>query len=250
MTEAIKPPVAAPVGRKRFWKQANVVSEAGGYTVQLDGRPVRLPGRTLLNVESHALAEALAAEWQEAGQQVGGLFRPEDLPLTGIAGSMLERIPAERAGVLESLLAYAGSDLLCYRAESWSPLARMQQEQWDRWLTWCREAWGADLHVSEGLMPITQPPEALVRLQQVLEQASPAELAVMGVTVPALGSFVLGLAAAKTDVSAEELAACATLDEQAQMKQWGEDAEITDRIAALVRDVSDAKRFLTLAQAA
>lgn len=105
----------APAGRKRFWKQADVVPEGQGFVVQLDGRSIRLPRKTPLCVTSRALADALAAEWQAAGQNADGRFSPADLPLTGIAGSMIERIPAEREGVLRSLLAYAGSDLLCYR---------------------------------------------------------------------------------------------------------------------------------------
>ena len=93
MTNDIKPPVAAPAGRKRFWKQVTIVPAGTGYAVELDGRPVKLPERTTLAVESNALAQALAEEWQAAGKEAGGLFRPEDLPLTRIAGSMLERIP-------------------------------------------------------------------------------------------------------------------------------------------------------------
>ncbi|MFT9331927.1 MAG: ATP12 family protein, partial [Acetobacter persici] len=63
MTGSEKTP--APAGaRKRFWKQASVVPEQDGFAVLLDGRPVRLPERTVLAVPSRPLAEALAAEWQ------------------------------------------------------------------------------------------------------------------------------------------------------------------------------------------
>ena len=90
--------------------------------------------------------------------------------------------------------------------------------------------------------------ETLAKLRGVLEAATPAELAALAVTIPALGSFVLGLAAVKADTTPEALAACATLDEQAQMQRWGQDTEITDRIATLTRDVADAMRFLALAR--
>lgn len=248
MTNGVKQPVATPAGRKRFWKQAEVVPLDNGYAVQLDGRPIKLPERTPLCVQSRALAEALAAEWQEAGQQVGGLFRAADLPLTGIAGSMLERIPAQKKGVIDTLLAYAGSDLLCYRATQGSGLARLQQEQWGPWLEWCATKFGAHLAVSEGVMPIPQSAEVFAKLRTVLEAVTPAELAALSVSIPALGSFVLGLAAVKAETTPEALAACATLDEQEQMQRWGEDTEITDRIATLVHDVADAMRFLALAR--
>lgn len=237
----------APAGaRKRFWKQATVVPEQEGFAVQLDGRPVRLPEKTMLSVPSRALADALAAEWQAAGLTVGGHFRPEDLPLTRIAGSMLERIPGARAGVIDSLLAYAGSDLLCYREAGNSRLARRQRELWSPWLDWCQDTFGMELCTTEGVMPITQPDATMKTLRTLLESLSDAELAVLGVAVPALGSLYLGLVLVKGQGTPEELVACATLDEREQMAIWGEDTDVTDRIAIRLRDVTDAAHFLEL----
>ncbi|KXV71962.1 ATP synthase F1 [Acetobacter cerevisiae] len=238
----------APAGaRKRFWKQATVVPvQDEGFAVQLDGRPVRLPEKTMLSVSSRALADALAAEWQAAGLTVGGHFRPEDLPLTRIAGSMLERIPGARAGVIDSLLAYAGSDLLCYREAGNSRLARRQCELWSPWLDWCQDTFGMELRTTEGVMPITQPDATMKTLRALLESLSDAELAVLGVVVPALGSLYLGLVLVKGQGTPEELVACATLDEREQMAIWGEDTDVTDRIAMRQRDVTDATHFLEL----
>ncbi|MFT8720934.1 MAG: ATP12 family protein [Acetobacter malorum] len=237
----------APAGaRKRFWKQATVVPEQEGFAVQLDGRPVRLPEKTMLSVSSRALADALAAEWQAAGLTVGGHFRPEDLPLTRIAGSMLERIPGARAGVIDSLLAYAGSDLLCYREAGNSRLARRQRELWSPWLDWCQDTFGMELCTTEGVMPITQPDTTMKTLRALLESLSDAELAVLGVAVPAQGSLYLGLVLVKGQGTPEELVACATLDEREQMAIWGEDTDVTDRIATRLRDVTDAAHFLEL----
>ncbi|MFT8472085.1 ATP12 family chaperone protein [Acetobacter persici] len=237
----------APAGaRKRFWKQASVVPEQDGFAVQLDGRSVRLPERTVLAAPSRPLAEALAAEWQAAGLTVGGYFRPEDLPLTRIAGSMLERIPGARAGVIDSLLAYASSDLLCYREAGNSRLARRQREMWSPWLDWCQDTFGMALRTTEGVMPITQPDATMRTLRALLESLPDAELAVLGVAVPALGSLYLGLVLVKGQGTPEELVACATLDEREQMAIWGEDTDVTDRIAMRLRDVADAALFLEL----
>ncbi|KDE20192.1 ATP synthase F1 [Acetobacter aceti 1023] len=238
----------APAGRKRFWKQANVVPQEHGFAVQLDGRNIRLPGKTPLCVKSRALADALAAEWQAAGQNADGYFTPADLPLTGIAGSMIERIPAEREGVLRSLLAYARSDLLCYREPGEGKLAQAQRKEWDPWLAWLHKQYGVSLHTSSGVMPIAQPEDSLQKLYDVMEKLTAPELAVLAVAVPALGSLVLGLALVSQAGSVNDLVACATLDERMQMAVWGEDTEITDRIASIQREASDAARFLELSR--
>ncbi|MBS0980537.1 ATP12 family chaperone protein [Acetobacter thailandicus] len=232
--------------KKRFWKDVDVVPQDNGWVIHLDGRPLRLPGRTLLHVSAQPLAEALAAEWRQAGKGPGELFHVDELPLTGLCGTMTERVPAEREGMTEALLAYAHSDLLCYRADNWSELSRLQEEQWGRWLSWCARTFGASLQVTEGIMPITQPSEAVKALRDALEGMTPAELTVLAVAVPVLGSLVLGLAALKSDEDAEALVKCAMLDEQSQMERWGADIAITDCMAAKVRDVADVLRFRSL----
>lgn len=191
MTGSEKAP--APAGaRKRFWKQASVVPEQDGFAVQLDGRPVRLPERTVLAVPSRPLAEALAAEWQAAGLTVGGYFRPEDLPLTRIAGSMLERIPGARAGVIDSLLAYASSDLLCYREAGNSRLARRQRELWSPWLDWCQDTFGMALRTTEGVMPITQPDATMRTLRALLGLSRMRNWPCWGLPSPRWGASIWG----------------------------------------------------------
>ncbi|HEX7390722.1 MAG TPA: ATP12 family chaperone protein, partial [Acidiphilium sp.] len=99
---------------KRFWQSAVPVVAGDGFGVSLDGKPVRLPGGAPLAVPSRPLAEAIATEWQDAGKTV----MPDDLPLTRLAGTAIERIAPDPEPVRASLLAYGGSDLLCYRAEA------------------------------------------------------------------------------------------------------------------------------------
>ena len=242
-------PARAPAGRKRFWKQAQLVPQDGAYAVELDGRCVRLPGKTALCVPSRALAEALVAEWQAAGQGAEGYFTPDDLPLTGIAGSMLERIPQARDGVLESLLAYANSDLVCYRDGAQGKLAAQQAALWDPWLAWLGKTYGVAFHTTHGVMPIRQSGQDLQALGAAMQGMTDAQLAVLGVAVPALGSLVLGLALLG-GAAVEELVACATVDERHQMAVWGQDTEVTDRIASMQMELETAARFDALTRQA
>jgi chaperone required for assembly of F1-ATPase len=47
---------------KRFWKTAEATLVDGGWTIALDGRPVKTPGRASLIVSTEALARAIADE--------------------------------------------------------------------------------------------------------------------------------------------------------------------------------------------
>ncbi|MCH4090789.1 ATP12 family chaperone protein [Acetobacter sp.] len=248
MNDRKKFPADGPAPRRRFWTQAGIEPADNGFAVLLDGKAVRLPGREILQVHSRTLAEAMAAEWQAAGMDdPQKRFAAEDLPLTRIAGTMIERVTPDRQHSVETLAGFGEHDLLCYRAESSDPLSVRQEKLWKPWLDWLRESYGVALIVTHGLMPVPQPPASLEKLKQVLSERSDAVLAALGVCVPALGSLTLGLAVIDGRLDVDQAVALATLDERAQMERWGEDVAHLDRIATMSADVTDAARFVSLA---
>src|SRR5271163_48402 len=116
---------------KRFWTDAACApADAGGYAILLDGKPMRLPGGTVLNIPSAALAGAIAAEWQAAGGGPGGEMGMDDTPLTRLAGTAQTRIAADPAPTVAALARYAESDLLCYRATGPDALVHRQMRVW------------------------------------------------------------------------------------------------------------------------
>ena len=233
---------------KRFWKEVTIAQESGGFSIELDQRPVRLPKGTRLSVPSYALAEALAEEWRAAGCGEGKSFTSADLPLTGMTGFMVECLPSEREAIIQSLLAYAQSDVLCYREASQKALYRRQSEVWDPLLQQLEVVLGCRLMTTTGVMPITQTNETIQIFQKALEASTQAELAVLGNVVPILGSLALGFLILKANMTAETAVDSATLDEQFQMTLWGRETEITHRIESMKKEISIAIRFLALYQ--
>lgn len=232
---------------KRFWDQASVALADGRFAVLLDGRPVRLPGGGQVGVAARPLAEAIAAEWQQAGGEKGGAFTHDDVPLTRLVGTAEERIAPDPAPTVAAIARYAETDLLCYRAED-RKLAARQAAAWDPLLDWAALALDAPLRVTTGVMPVAQTPQAIAALTRAVASHPPLELAALGVAVPALGSLVLALAllAGRLDPAAAE--ATATLDERYQEEFWGVDAEAAQRRASIAADVALAARFMALAR--
>jgi chaperone required for assembly of F1-ATPase len=234
---------------KRFWETARAVpndNAVGGWTVELDSKPVRVPGGAKLSLPSERLAQAVAAEWQEAGGAVGGKMTYDDLPLTRLAGTAQERVSVARAAVVEEIARYAESDLLCYRAEHPAALVSAQQEQWQPWLDWVARETGARLLVTSSISHIPQPDDALATLAAQIAVHDSYRLAALGVLVPSFGSVVLGLAVARGALAAAEAHEIATLDERHQASLWGWDSEAETRMAKIADDVAVAGRFLDL----
>ncbi len=232
---------------KRFWDKAETAEAEGRFAVLLDGRPVRLPGGTPLSVESRALAEAVAAEWQQAGGAKGGDFTHEQVPLTRVVGTAAERIAPDPAPTVAAIAKYGETDLLCYRAED-RRLAERQAAAWDPILDWATLTLDAPLRTTAGVMPVAQSPDALAALGRAVAAHPPLELAALGVAVPALGSLVLGLALAAGRLDADQAQDLATVDERFQEEFWGLDAETAERRARIAADVALAARLITLAR--
>ena len=233
---------------KRFWDLAEAARDGDGYSILLDGKPMRIPSGAVLRVASGAMAAAIAAEWQAAGGSKGGAMTPEDVPLTQLAGTTQDRIAPDPAATADALARYAESDLLCYRAEHPAPLVAHQAREWQPWLDWLEREHGAKLLPTAGIAHVAQPEAALAAIRDRLRAEPPPVLAALGVAVPALGSVVLGLALAEGELGPSRAYEIAALDELFQMERWGDDEWAAKRRRDVADDVALAHRFMTLAR--
>jgi chaperone required for assembly of F1-ATPase len=206
---------------KRFWKSVSVAPVAGGFSVLLDARPARTPGKLPLVLPTEAMARAVAAEWE--AQE--GLLKPETMPFTRSANSALEKVAPQRAEVVAMLAAYGGSDLLCYRATGPEALAARQAQAWDPLLDWAAQDLQAPLKVTIGVMPVAQAPQALDRLHALVAEFSDFQIAAFHDLVALSGSLILAFATVRGRVSPDEAWAFSRIDETWQAELWGVDDE-------------------------
>ncbi len=174
---------------KRFWTDATAEPDGGGWSVKLDGKPMRLPGGQALKIATRPLAEALAAEWAAAGDGPGGTMDYSDVPLTRLAGTAQERVAAVADGVVAELARYGENDLLCYRALEPPELVAAEAAAWDPWIDWAAASYGARLTVVQGIVAVRQPDAAIDALTGAVAACDVNTLAGLGVIVPALGSL-------------------------------------------------------------
>lgn len=213
---------------RRFWKTAAAALHAeGGYAIMLDGRPVRTPAKALLRLPTAGLAEAVAAEWAAQGDTLD----PATMPFTRAANSAIDTVAPHHQAVVDTVAAYGGTDLLCYRAQHPAELVARQATGWDPLLDWAEARFGARLAVTSGVMAVAQPSEALARLRARLAAADPFALAALHDLVSLSGSLVLGLAAAEGYLPPEAIWSLSRIDEDFQAEQWGTDEEAAEAAA-------------------
>ena len=224
---------------KRFYKEANVGPDR---EVLLDARRVQTPGRVPLALPNARLAEAIADEWNAQGDTID----PRAMPLTGLANAAIDRIGPAPGSFAAGLAVYGESDLLCYRAAGPAPLVARQTELWDPILAWARDRYAIAFEVTAGITHKPQPPETLARLAAAVATRDPFELAGLSPLVTISGSLVIALALAEGAIGLDAAWAAASLDEQWQVDQWGEDEEAMTALANRHADFAAGARFLSL----
>jgi chaperone required for assembly of F1-ATPase len=199
---------------RRAYENVTVESRADGFAVRLDDKPLKTPGGRPVVVPWAGLAEAIAGEWRAPGAKpnVAGLS------MTRIVATALDRIPSRRAGVLDELLAYAETELVCHRAD--------------------------------GVLPRAQPEASLKALRHLLERLDDLSLAGLGVAVASSGSLVIGLAMLEKRLDAARAFDAAELDATFQIEQWGEDSIAAQRRAELRAELETAAKFIGFRQPA
>ncbi|MGE0666356.1 MAG: ATP12 family chaperone protein [Sphingomonadales bacterium] len=230
---------------KRFYKAVAVAPADGGFGVTLDGKPIRTPARAPFVVPSLALAEQVAAEWDAQQEEV----RPQDMPLTGLANAAIDLMAARRGEIVADAAGYAGTDLLCYRAEAPAELRARQDEGWQPLLDWAVERLGLRFTVTAGILPVAQEPGVVEATRLHLDTYDDFTMVGVSRLTQGLGSVVLAAAVAEGRLSAEDAFALSQIDELWQEALWGIDEEAAERRALLRRDLLDAARLMALARA-
>ena len=212
------------------------------HLVRLDGRPVLTPARNPLAVPTAALAEAVADEWRAQGEEIAAA----SMPLTRLATTALDLMPARRGDAVAEASGYAETDVLCYRASYPTNLAERQRAHWQPWLDWAERHHDARLALAPTLAPVPQPAPALAALRLAVERLDDWRLVGLHAATSLTGSLVLALALERGDLDAERAFTTALLDELFEIEQWGEEETQRRRHAALRRDLEAAERYLRL----
>ncbi len=207
---------------KRFYKEVSVTSE---LAIMLDGKAVKTPGKRPLKLPTPALADAIAEEWRGQGTHID----PSTLPLTKFANTALDRVSPDRARILAEIVDFAGSDLVCYRAETPAALVDRQARHWDPAIAWALRTLDASFVVTAGVVHRRQPDRALAAMQSHVANFDDFTLTALYNMMTLTGSTLIAAMTIAGDIAPEGAWASAHVDEDFQIEQWGMDEEAADR---------------------
>lgn len=238
--------------RSRFYREVDtspspLVGEraprAGeGHQILLDGKAVKTPAGARLLLPNSALADAIANEWRAQDKTI----RPQTMILTKLANTAIDRVAPQRQDIVDQILAFGRSDLVCYRGEAQTSLAEQQARAWNPLLEWLDARHGAKLKAGSGLVFIEQPEAALRALQRAVAAYDDFMLAGLHATATLCGSAVIALALANGSLDAAGAFEAAHVDEFYQWARWGKDAEAEAKVENKRLELTVIANFLQL----
>ncbi|MCF6215668.1 MAG: hypothetical protein L3J58_05790 [Emcibacter sp.] len=231
---------------KRFYKAAAVVATEGsqeqGFIIELDGKEIKTPEKRPNLSPTRALAEAICAEWNEQGDKID----PASMLMAKLQNTALDRVHTRRSDLIAELVKYAGTDLLCYRAEFPEDLAQQQAGLWQPLLDWVGQNHDIKLVVTTGILHVPQDADELEKLGVFLGGLDSFHLAAFHNITTLCGSVSIALNVLGGNISAEQAWTAAELDENYQTRQWGLDDEAVIRQKNMRADLDAAVQFLSL----
>jgi chaperone required for assembly of F1-ATPase len=221
----------------------SLLSNDGLHTLVRNGEAMKTPRNLDLAVPYRAVAEAVLAECRAQTQERLDL---RTMPMTQMVLTVLDVTSAKRGEIVDNIMRYGETELLCQRAEDPAELKDAQAAAWQPYLDWAKSAYGAELAITTGIVPAKQDAASLAALRAVIDRMNDYELTCLSEAVGVSGSLVLGLALATGRSSAEEVFKAAEFDRLWQIAKWGEDEEAAARLAAVRTDLDLCQRWLSL----
>lgn len=230
---------------KKFYALVSHKHEEAGYSILLDGRPVKTAAKNVLLAPNEDIANAVVAEW--AGQEEEIL--PDTMPLTQILNTKIDRITGARANLTPELLKFFNTDLLCYPAPGPEKLVVHQNALWSPWRDWFAGKFGKSLETTTGLGALTHPPELHDKIKDEVEAMNDDRFTIFQIATPLAGSIVLGLAFTQGAASADDLMKAAFTEEDFKSElyneeQYGPDPLTEKKRVASRRDLEAAEFYL------
>lgn len=206
---------------KRFYKDVSLSFENQAYHILLDNKPVKTPLKTELAVPCEALALMIVQEWDAQDTFID----PCKMPFTKLANTALDRVMQHRDMVVDDIVKYADSDLLCYRADMPDALIKRQNTLWDPVLTWLKQDYDIIFRTSSGIIYAEQSAETIEKVRQIIAAYDTFHLCPIHNITTLTGSVLLALSFIKGQMTAEEIWLAAHVDEDWQIENWGEDED-------------------------
>lgn len=216
----------------RFWDKVSVKRvekspswssdfSPGGLGIFLDQSILKTPNAKdiVLDHRQLRLAHMLAAEWES--QKRG--TRINSLPLTSTVARAIDRLTTleQREAAVTHAMTYFDTDAICYLQSRPEKAANLQRRVLSPLHSLSGSILGHSIKTTDGIISITQSPQAHSALRNQLLALSPFQLAGLEKSVLVSKSVLLSLLLVKDLITLKQAVDAARVETQGQLETWG-----------------------------
>uniref|UniRef100_A0A8C6WSQ4 ATP synthase mitochondrial F1 complex assembly factor 2 n=1 Tax=Neogobius melanostomus TaxID=47308 RepID=A0A8C6WSQ4_9GOBI len=205
--------------RKRFYKTVSLSQcDDGLYEINLDKAKLKTPGGKLLTLPNEALAIAVATEW-DAQQDILKFYT---MHMTTLCNTAIDNPTLrDEDQMISAALKYLETDTVCYRVEEPYGLVDLQMNEWEPVLQWIESRYNVTIGSSSSILGPEIPEATKDTFRQHLKSYNYWSLTGLEYVINQLKSVVLALATIDRHVSVEKAVLLSRLEEEYQIRQWG-----------------------------
>ena len=203
--------------KKKFWTTTKLIEKESKFGVLLDKNLLKTPKKNNCLIPNIRIAKDLLEEWSSIQDHINFY----NMPVTQICFASLDRKRKEKKILLNKLIEYGMTDLLCYRDISGSELEKLQSKKWDKLLDWTQHEFNLDFKIVNGIMPVMQPTENYNTFFNELKKLDCFSLTALNDIVTLSGSLILGLLLLKKKIMSKQAWSLSKIDQDWQRSKWG-----------------------------
>ncbi len=212
-----------------FWKKITIEQEQTGWAIYADERNIKTPKKKPLIAPNKDSAMLIAHEWQAQTDYI----RPMLMPLSRLAMTIIDILEGDdnkRQDWLNAAFSYVETDLLLFPSSYPQSLQAAENTLWQPLLNWAQQRLNFNFKANDGLAINPHNKKAAKLLAQIVETGDIWQQMTFVNLCQACGSAILALASMEKAIDSENLTKAALVQEQHQLEQWGDDAELFAQI--------------------
>jgi chaperone required for assembly of F1-ATPase len=204
---------------KRFYKTASLQRSDHGFMILLDQKPIRTPQKNYLLIPDETLAQSIAAEWVEQDE----IIHPSTMPLTQILMTAQDITHHNRPRIIEEIVSYINTDLLCYRAPDITPHGQQQNRVWGHVISLLETYFATPILVTNDMIMLQQAGVIHNRVTEFLNNLDDILLTVFHILAQETGSVFLCMGFFQELINTHELQEAMALDDTIKGQLYRED---------------------------
>jgi len=137
---------------------------------------------------------------------------------------------SSKSDIIDKILFFLSTDLLCYRAKKNSELESMQKKLWDPLISFVEDKYKLIFNTTNGVVPITHKGTNKGRLCKILKKLNKLELTIYYYIINISNSNIIALNFLANNINSKHVWKCLSLEEDYNLKKWGQDKEANEKL--------------------